>query len=232
MTKSEDNMTPDTDISMLDNTQNAQQFLEQKQQELEYYDRLRQPLEWARCNLDIADALLSLEQKPEAWSAAKQCFDIFLQQESWQEAVEACNVMYQTDEAGSVNALGQGIWLAVTYPIAAETTVTMLHHVVDDTPKTADGAAVAAATAHYIANLRTSGEKQESLSFLTSHILGQVAKNHSGVENQEAFDMWIARLQLDKPEELLPRMAKIIDVMVENKWWFDRDELRSRLPDN
>ena len=108
----------------------------------------------------------------------------------------------------------------------------MLHHVVDDTPKNADGAAVAAATAHYIANLRTSGPKQQSLSFLTTHILGEVAKRHSGVNGQDEFDSWLERLQLDKPDELLPRMAQIIDVMVGDNWWFDRDALRARLPVN
>mgnify|MGYP001054360971 CR=1 FL=1 len=227
---SESDIKPD--INMLDNTENAQQLLQQKQAELAQLDKTQQAVQWAHCNLDIADALLALEQKEEAWQAAKESFDIFLQHENWQEAVEACNVMYQTEQAGAINALGQGVWLAITYPIEAETTVTMLHNIVEDTPKDADGAAVAAATAHYIANLRTSGDKQESLGFLTTHILGQVAKHHSSVENQEAFDMWIARLQLDKPEELLPRMAKIIDVMVEDNWWFDRDELRSKLPDN
>lgn len=227
-----DNAGNDTPITMLDNGQSAQQFLEQKQTELKQLDPGHEPLQWARTRLDIGDALLALDKKPEAWQAAKESFDIFLAQETWQEAVEACNVMYQTEQAASLSALGQGIWLAVTYPIEAETTVVMLHHVVDDTPRDADGAAVAAATAHYIANLRTSGEKQQSLSFLTTHILGEVAKRHSGVDNQDDFDLWLTRLQLDNPAELLPRMGQIIDVMVGDNWWFDRDALRARLPVN
>lgn len=226
------NTSQDTSITMLDNGQSAQQFLEQKQTELKQLDQSREPLQWARTRLDIGDALLALEQKPESWQAARESFDIFLVQEAWQEAVEACNVMYQTEQAASLSALGQGIWLAVTYPIEAATTAVMLHHVVDDTPKDADGAAVAAATAHYIAKLRTTGQKQESLAFLTTHILGEVAKRHSGVSSQDDFDMWLKRLQLDNPAELLPRMGQIIDVMVGDNWWFDRDELRSRLPVN
>ena len=220
------------DISMLDNQHTARQLLEHKQAELAGIDKITSPIPWAKTLLDCADALNELQQKAEAWQAARDSFEVFLQQEAWQEAVEACNVMYQTEQANSVSALGQGLWLAITYPIEADTTVVMLHHVVDDTPKDADGAAVAAATAHYIANLRASGQKQQSLAFLTTHVLGQVAKRHSGVESQEQFDMWLARLQLDKPEVLLPRMAKIIDAMVGRDWWFDRDELRARLPIN
>lgn len=221
-----------TSIAMLDNKQNAQQFLTQKQTELEQIDQAKEPIPWAKTRLDIADALLAMEQKPEAWQVARECFDIFLQHEAWQEAVEACNVMYQTEQAASLSALGQGVWLAITYPIEADTSVVMLHHVVDDTPKAADGAAVAAATAQYIVKLRTTGQKQESLSFLTTHILGEVAKWHSSVSNQEEFDRWLARLELNKPEVLLPRMGQIIDIMVDGNWWFDRDELRARLPVN
>ncbi|MDH5446013.1 MAG: hypothetical protein OEY52_10675 [Gammaproteobacteria bacterium] len=221
-----------SDINMLDQGQNAQQLLEQKLSELSLLDKQQSPIEWARVMLDIADAKLALGQNPEAWQDARASFDVFLQHENWQQAVEACNVMYQTEQPASIGALAQGIWLAVTYPIAAETTVTMLHNIIEDTPKNADGAAVAAATAHYIASIRTSGEKQDSLCFLTTHILGQVAKAHSHVENQEAFDMWLARLELDKPEVLLPRMAQIIDAMAGDEWWFDRDELRAKLPTN
>lgn len=235
MTNSSDspgNGNDTTSISVLDNEQNAQQFLAQKQAELGKIDKTQAPLLWAKIQLDIAEALVVTEQKPEAWQAARESFDIFLQHEAWQEAVEACNVLYQTEQAASLSALGQGIWLAVTYPIEADTTVVMLHHVVDDTPKNADGAAVAAAMAHYIAKLRTSGPKQESLSFLTTHILGEVAKQHSGISGQEDFDAWLTRLQLDQPEVLLPRMGQIIDIMVEDNWWFDRNELRTRLPVN
>lgn len=232
MNDSSDRPDNDAAITMLDNGQSAQQFLQQKEAELKHIDRASEPLQWARTRLDTGDALLALERQAEAWQAARESFDILLGQAAWQEAVEACNVMYQTEQAASLSALGQGIWLAITYPIEAETTVLMLHHVVDDTPKDSDGAAVAAATAHYIANLRATGQKQQSLSFLTTHILGEVAKRHSGVNNQEEFDNWLKRLELDRPEALLPRMAKIIDVMVADNWWFDRDELRARLPVN
>ena len=55
----------------------------------------------------------------------------------------------------SLAALGQGIWLAVTYPIDPELTIELLTHVVDDTPDDADGAAVAATAAMFVADMRS-----------------------------------------------------------------------------
>jgi hypothetical protein len=39
-------------------------------------------------------------------------------------------------------------------------------------------------------------------------------------------------LQLNDVPELLKKLGTIVDVMVGDRWWFDRDELRARLPVN
>jgi hypothetical protein len=165
----------------------------------------------ARVLLDIAETQLALERKEDAWHTVRPALDVFLQHEYWQEAVEACNVLFQTDQPAALSALGQGVWLAVTFPIQPDTTIAMLQHIVDETPEDSDGAAVAAITAHYIADIRSSDEQHQSLTFLTQNILGQVA---------------------NQPEEFLPRLAKVIDIMVQDDWWFDREALRKKLPVN
>ncbi|MEZ5449692.1 MAG: hypothetical protein R3E95_19185 [Thiolinea sp.] len=38
------------------------------------------------------------------------------------------------------------------------------------------------------------------------------------------------KLELLDPAVFLPRMGQVLDAMVEGQWWYDRDELRSRLP--
>jgi hypothetical protein len=57
-----------------------------------------------------------------------------------------------------------------------------------------------------------------------------VAKRHSNVQDQGSMDRWLDRLQLRDPQVFLPRLGKVVDALVGDKWWFDRDELRSRLP--
>ena len=52
-------------------------------------------------------------------------------------------------------------------------------------------AAVAAATAHYVADLRTQGKERENLMFYTGQMLSSVARRHSQVEAQEEFDAWL-----------------------------------------
>ena len=185
----------------------------------------------ARLQLDIAELLNALERKKEAWDIAREAFVMAMQQESWQDAVEACDVLYQAGQADSIAVLGMGIWLAVTFPVDPELTVAMLIHVVDVTPNDSDGAAVAAITARYVVDLRATDDKHENLCFLVDNLISMVAKRHSNVQDQAAMDKWLKRLELRDPQVFLPRMATVIDALVGDKWWFDRDVLRGRLPD-
>ena len=188
------------------------------------------PLERALIQLDISELMLALDLKEEAWNEARATFDTFVNNEQWQHAVEACNVMYQTEQPASIVALGHGIWMAVTYPISADTSVAMLNHIVDETPADSDGAAVAAMVGYYIADIRSSDEEHDSMTFLAKTILGNVAKRHSNIQTQKEMDAWMFRLELKDPEIFLPRLSLVINSIVEDSWWFDRDDLRSRLP--
>jgi len=182
--------------------------------------------------LDIASDYLALEHKSEAWIESRHCFDFFITHSEWQKAVEACNVMFQCDQDESIIALANGIWLAVTFPINPETTIAMLQHIIDETPDNSDGAAVAAITAHYIADLRAEGEKAESLKFLATQMIAAVAKRHSQVADQEMLEFWIERMELRDPAIFLPKLAKVLDIIANDQWWYDRDQLRKQIPDN
>ena len=180
----------------------------------------------------LAQCMIGLGQTDDAWTHAREAFSVFVDYEHWQDAVETVDILYQCGHKDSIVALGQGIWLGVTYPVKAQSTVTLLNYVIDETPDESDGAAVVAMAAHYIADLRTEGEEKTSLSFLTTQMIARVAKRHRGIEDQETLNAWIEMYQLNDIPELLKRLGVIVDVMVGDKWWFDRDELRSRLPVN
>lgn len=206
----------------------------------EQYDRYTQllanlpanatQLDKAKIQLDLAETEVVLEKKEDAWNHARKAFDVFIDNEQWQDAVEACNVLYQTEQPAAINALGQGVWLAVSFPVMPDTSIAMLNNIVDETPSDSDGAAVAAITACYLADLRATDEKHDSLSFLAKNILGQVAKRHSQVTTQEQLDLWMERLNLRDPQEFLPRLSTVINVMVGDDWWFERDKLREKMP--
>jgi len=188
------------------------------------------PVERARALLDVAEPLIGLGQGADAWLHAREAFSVFVDYAHWQDAVEAADVLYQSEQPDSIVALGQGIWLAVTYPVKAQSTVKLLNNVIDETPDDSDGAVVAAMVAHYIAGLRTEGEEKESLTFLTTQMIARVAKRHRGIEDQQTLDTWIEMYELNDVPGLLKRLGTVVDVLVGDKWWFDRDELRARLP--
>lgn len=188
-------------------------------------------LQRARLQMDIAEILNALERKKEAWDIARESFRISMQQESWQDAVEACDVLFQAGQEDSMAVLGMGIWLAVTFPVDPELTVAMLIHLVDETPDASDAGALAAITARYVVDLRADDDKHENQCFLVDNLIAMVAKRHGHVQDQDALDHWLDRLELRDPQVFLPRLSQAVDAIVNGKWWFDRGELRSRLPD-
>ncbi|MES9871109.1 MAG: hypothetical protein ABW089_06330 [Sedimenticola sp.] len=181
--------------------------------------------------LDRGYGLLEINAFEDAWNIAREAFDQAIENEQWLRAVEACDIMFQSDRPESLKALAQGIWLGVTFPIDPELSVAMLQHLVDESVDRSDGAAVAAATACYLVDLRAEGKQREDLEFFTMQLLGQVARKHSQVEEQEIFDFWMEQLELKEPAKFLPRLAQVLDVISNNDWWYDRDELRGKIPD-
>jgi len=186
------------------------------------------PLAFARMQLDIAEILVALERKQEAWALARLAFNAALQHESWQDAVEACNVLYQCEQADSIAVLGMGVWLAVSFPVDPELTLAMLLHIVDETPNNSDGAALAAVTARYVIDLRAEDEHHASQGFLADNLIARVAERHSNVRDQAALNKWMDRLELRDPQVFLPRLSQVVDVIVGESWWFERDELRKK----
>lgn len=180
--------------------------------------------------IESAYTLLDLKDETKAWDMARKAFDLATAKEQWTFAVEACDAMSQTDHVESTIAIAHGIWLSVTYPVDPELTVAMLQHLIDNTPDDSDGAAIAAAMAKYVVDLRAEGQARENLQFFTGQMLGQVARRHSNVEEQDIFDFWIETNKLDDPALIAERLGKVVDVLAGESWWVDRETLRAALP--
>lgn len=220
-------------IDLSESRPSLQALLKEHQQHLEALAADCPPVDRARVQLDIAETLLALLRKQEAWDIARETFDLCVAEAAWQDAIEACDVLFQCEQPESLAALGNGVWLAITFPVPAQLTVALLQHIIDETPDDSDGAAVAAMTAHYIADLRTEGEEHDSLTFFTNQIVAGVAKRHRGIDNDpEMIKMWIEILELNDVKQLLARLAAMLDTIVGDNWWIDREALRDQLPVN
>ena len=220
-------------IDLSESRPSLQALLKEHQQHLAALPPDCPPVDRARAQLDIAETLLALLKKQESWNIARETFDVFIAEASWQDAIEACDVLFQCEQPESLAALGNGVWLAITFPVPAQLTVALLQHIIDETPDDSDGAAVAAMAAHYIADLRTEGEEHDSLTFFTNQIVAGVAKRHRGIDNDpEMIKMWIEILELNDVKELLSRLATMLNTIVGDNWWIDRDALRDQLPVN
>lgn len=177
--------------------------------------------------LRLGETQLAHEQSMAAWDTLRPLVDLALAQQDWEQAAYACALLSETDHPDAVTALGQGIWLAVTYPVEAALSVRLLETLVDQTPPQADGAAVAAAVALYLCETRA--PDAQNLLFFARQRLSQVAERHSQVTDQETFSFWCERLGLLEVDLLFRRLRQIIDVLVD-EWWFDWKTLQSQLP--
>ncbi len=207
-------------------------FMEEQEQKLAAFPPTGAQGELAMIKLDLAEAAVGLGQMEEAWTQARQAFNVFLELEQWEQAVECAEILYRADQPASIVALGHGMWLSVTYPVNPQLTINMMSHFIDDTQPKADGAALAAIVAHYVADVRNEGEARDSMMFLTNNMVYSVAEGHGKVHDQTTFSLWMERLELLDPAVFLKRFGLVIGAIVpHDEWWFDRDELRAKISD-
>lgn len=209
--------------------------LNEKQALLAQLNPKSSPLERANIQLQVAEIMLDVAENgmPEAaWGLAKEAFYLYMENDEIEAAVNALDCLYRTELPSAVVALGHAMWLSVTYPIDTELSIVMMRSLIDDTPAKSDGAAVAAVTAHYLADLRLEGEKRDSVMFLTTNLIANVAERHSNVKDQGQLNFWMDKLELNDPQLFLPKLAQVIDALVAENWWFDKNELRAKLPIN
>jgi hypothetical protein len=186
----------------------------------------------ADTRLQLARTLVALRRGHEAWPFGRMAFDEFLVIDDFESAADACDVLFQARQPGSLSALGQGIWLAVTCPIDPELSVELLGHVIEETPDGPDGAAVAASTALFLADVRAQGRDRDELMFFSTQTLGEVARRQAGVKTPEQFDRWLEQLELKEPGKFLARLRQVVEGMIGGDWWFDPVALCDRLPCN
>lgn len=181
--------------------------------------------------LDESTLLIELKRMSDAWGSARKAFDLSITEKMWEHAARACDLLFRTGLKNSLPALGQGIWLAVTFPVDPELTVSLLNHVIEETPDHSDGAAVAAITAVYVAGLRAEGSQYDDLSVNTRQMLTTVGRRHGGIENQIDLERWLDHLELNEPKQFLGRLRSIVDFLIQDEWWFDWKAVQAEIPD-
>ena len=181
--------------------------------------------------LSLSKVCSELDEGGDAWEAAHEAFDLCMAQEDWQGAARAGDALFLTNEPQALKGLAHAIWLAVTFPIEVKVSHDVLERLINEAAHD-DIAAVAAATAYYVAELRGGDDEAgKEARDNAARIISNVAWSHGGVKDQEAFDIWFRIHNLDDPETFLPLLAESLDKMADGDWWYDRDALRARIPE-
>jgi hypothetical protein len=176
---------------------------------------------------EIAFIQIDRYKGEDAWQKAFEAFNLAVSNKLWEEAAIATDALFLAEGPESLKALAHGIWLGVSFPIDAEITVALLQHLIDESPKEADTRAIAAASAHYVTSMRCG--KDDDLTFFTQQMLTSVADGHSNVVDQSTFDLWFKTLNLDDPQNFLPKLSGALDILTDGAWWFDKAELQQEM---
>jgi hypothetical protein len=205
---------------------------EQLKARIEFYEKKLPTLDkntedYIVCLLEIARLQVEKYEGSNAWDNGFKAFNLAVEQENWLLAVEACDALFLSEGPDALVALGHALWLGITFPIDPELTVAMLQHLIDESPKESDTRAVAASVALFIATVRSG--KDSDLTFFTNQMLAGIADNHSHITDQASFDVWRKTLNLDNPDEFLPKLSGAIDQLVDGKWWVDREHIRNKI---
>ena len=189
-------------------------------------------LKQAELKHQLAAIQIELAKEENAWSTAFPLLNFYLDKQNWEQAAAVCDTLFRCNQPDSLAALGHGLWLSITFPVDPTLTLLQLQHVIDETSEDSDGAAVAAAVAAYVVDLRSEDGGSDDAILAVGQMLNEVARRHGNVNNQEEFEQWFRRLELDQPNKLLIRMRNIIDVLVQDQWWIDRDTLQQLIPES
>jgi hypothetical protein len=106
-------------IDLSESRPSLEALLKEHEQHLAALPDTASALDRARVQLDIAETLLALQRKEESWKIAREVFDTCAAAESWQDAIEACDILFQCEQDESLAALGNGVWLSITFPVPA-----------------------------------------------------------------------------------------------------------------
>ena len=181
---------------------------------------------------EAVQILGDLGKPARAWDLAEPALAEAVAGEDWQGATLICESLFLGGGERALPALGQSLWLSITFPVDPGLTVAQLRYVIEETPRDSDGAAVAAAMAAYVASLRSDNNPSGDLALAVGQMMNDVASRHGQVADSDAFGRWFSRLELDDPAKLAVRMRNIIDVLVQDDWWFDREALQRKIPED
>ena len=212
-------------------TGSAQSVLQKRRLTLEAESKRPEITDSRRIDVqsELAGTLLGLGDMAGAFEQAREVLDGCVAAARHEDAARACEIMYLSEQGDAMQALGHGLWLALAFPVDPYLTWEMLCHLVEETPPDSDGAAVAAMLACFVMEKRAADADRDRLVFLARQQVGEVAKRHRGIVDDEATEIWVQMYDLDDVDLLLERMASILEAITP-VWWFDRDELRARFP--
>ncbi|HIJ84290.1 MAG TPA: hypothetical protein HPQ00_08810, partial [Magnetococcales bacterium] len=149
---------------------------------------------------------------------------------NWEEVFKQLKTMSLRFKNTEIyKALAQRIWVGLKTETPASEVVLALFHLLNTLGPRHDVAGPIAALAHFMAKHRTPDHPDRDLAMGQAQQMFHRVCEEKGVVGEEAFKIWVKHSRLDDPNHYVPIVMHLLDVMVGDVWWFDRDLLQKEL---
>lgn len=126
-------------------------------------------------------------------------------------------------------AMAQAAWLVMKIPApVTQVTLILYNLLVSITPHHPAGPALASLT-NLLSRHRTPDHPDRELALNQAGQMLHYVATSLDIEDQEAFQAFVARNRLDDPEHFLPLVMETLDAMIRGDWWFDHHQVQEEL---
>ena len=166
----------------------------------------------------------------EDWEFSLEKLERFNKSRDWNAALDLLIYLSKKDDHDKLHAaIGQASWLALKLETPIDIVVMSLYNMLLTLGNGHGAAKSVAALANMMTHHRTPDHPDRELAKAQAQQMLHYVSPETGHENQEGFDKWTKENRMDDPDFFVPVVMEVIDGLVRQDWWIDREAIQQEL---
>ncbi|MBF0192129.1 MAG: hypothetical protein HQL99_13465 [Magnetococcales bacterium] len=166
----------------------------------------------------------------EEWNENRIAIDQLSRQGQWPEVLELLRRLTTKHKNNEIyKALAQRVWVGLKTQAPAIEVVQSLYHLLNTLGPTHELAPAVCALAQLLAIHRTPDHPDQELAIGHTQQMFSMVCGALNITGDEEFQNWVKAKQLDEPDLFIPEIIRMLEMMVGDDWWIDREGLQKEL---